>query len=170
MRSMLTRVSLPVLLLSLAIISVGLVVKELMPDPKEVSFSGLAYDGEIPGHTKVSDVTVTTEPAGQDVVPAFPGNIDVVQATFTFTVQRKDNKGMEIRLIDDRDRIFTGETDSCMPVAKTLPFECSATLLLPADALGSMTFQMIVSPQFGGGVHQQPLPMPKRIEIPVEVR
>lgn len=170
MKAFLSRVSFPVLMLSVVILSVGLVVKEAMPDPKVVSFSPFVYEEEIPGHTRVSDLTARAEAVEAEDVPAFPGSFDIVRVTLDYTVERKNRNAMTVYLADDQDRVFEGKTEECGEQILTRPFHCRTVVELPADALGDMTFLMDVETLFGEGFHQQTLPMPKRIEIPVEVQ
>lgn len=175
---LLGRAQLSVVLMGLAILSIGIFISDKMPDPKEEGFAEFVYDGEIPDHTKITGVTATTralEPGEHAPLPGqTPANTAdnapaLYQATIEFSLQRTHTYNFGTFITDSQGRDFATSFTDCAPEVLTQPTVCTTTVAVPADALGPATFTLDAAGGFGGGFHEQPIPMAKQIRIPLEL-
>ncbi|QRP60156.1 hypothetical protein [Corynebacterium minutissimum] len=171
---LLRRKKIPMVAVAAAITSLGIFVSEQLPNPREVESAGFKYTDEIPGHSRLSDVSGSTRKLEPDEFAAFKADNassveELYEAKVDFTLQRIRNYPLIIKLEDSEGRVFRGKAAECEEEVRSLPTACTSSFIIPASALGPSTFRIEVEAVFGEGFHDQPLPMYKEIQASVEL-
>ena len=172
---LLRRKKIPMVAVAAAITSLGIFVSEQLPNPREVESAGFKYTDEIPGHSRLSDVSGSTRKLEPDEFAAFKADNassveELYEAKVDFTLQRIRGYTLNLKLEDAEGRIYRSNPPECESALNSQPELCTGTFIVPASALGPTTFRIEVEAVFGNGFHEQPLPMYKEIQSPVELR
>ena len=172
---LLRRKKIPKVAVAAAITSLGIFVSEQLPNPREVESAGFKYTDEIPGHSRLSDVSGNAHKLEAGEYAEFKADEastveELYEAKIDFTLQRIRGYPLNLKLEDAEGRVYRSNPPECEVALRSQPELCTGTFIVPASALGPTTLRIEVEAVFGDGFHEQPLPMYKEIQSPLELR